>query len=327
MADTDKLRIGFIGTGNIARGGHLRHLSGWDDVDLVAFCDIDERAAGSAVQEYGGTAYTSTECMLDEVALDAVYVCLPPFAHTDQEILAAQRGVALFVEKPLCVDLAKAAEINETIKNAGVVSAVGYNWRSTAITQIARERMAGRPVSAAFAYWIGGFPGVMWWRQQAQSGGQMNEQATHVVDIARHLIGSQAVTVYAQGAKGIGSKKWEKHDVHDHIVATITFDNGAVLCASTGHLAPGGFRTGVDFLLDELVVTHNNNELIVKTAGHLEKIANTNNPYEVEDRAFLDAVHSGDGEGVYCSYADAFETHRITMAINESVESGQVVRL
>jgi hypothetical protein len=46
MADTGKLRIGFIGTGNIARGGHLRHLSGWDDVDLVAFCDIDEGAAG-----------------------------------------------------------------------------------------------------------------------------------------------------------------------------------------------------------------------------------------------------------------------------------------
>ena len=100
-----------------------------------------------------------------------------------------------------------------------------------------------------------------------------------------------------------------------------------MLCAGTGHLAPGGFRTGVDFLLDELVVTHNNNELIVKGPGHEEKIRNTNQPYEEEDRAFLDAVRSGDGQGVYCTYADAFETHRITMAINDSVESGQVVRL
>jgi myo-inositol 2-dehydrogenase/D-chiro-inositol 1-dehydrogenase len=187
--------------------------------------------------------------------------------------------------------------------------------------------MAGKSVSAAFAYWIGNFPGVMWWRQQAQSGGQMNEQATHVVDIARYLIGANAVSVYAQGAKGIGSKKWEKHDICDHIVATVTFDNGAVLCAGTGHLAPGGFRTGVDFMLDGLVVTHNNGELIVKTQGREEKIQNTNKPYEAEDRRFLDAVRSGDGEAVYCSYADAFETHRITMAINESVESGQVVHL
>jgi predicted dehydrogenase len=129
MAVIEKLKVGFIGTGNIARGGHLNHLSRWDDVDLVAFCDINEEAAERAVDSYGGAAYTSAERMLDEVALDAVYVCLPPFAHTNQEMLAAEHGVALFVEKPLCVDLAKAAEIKAVIEKAGVVSA--NVWRAS----------------------------------------------------------------------------------------------------------------------------------------------------------------------------------------------------
>ena len=40
MSNTRKLKIGFIGAGSIARGGHLNHLSRWDDVDLVAFCDV-----------------------------------------------------------------------------------------------------------------------------------------------------------------------------------------------------------------------------------------------------------------------------------------------
>ena len=40
MSNTRKLKIGFIGAGNIARGGHLNHLSRWDDVDLVAFSDF-----------------------------------------------------------------------------------------------------------------------------------------------------------------------------------------------------------------------------------------------------------------------------------------------
>ena len=75
MSDTRKLKIGFIGTGNIARRGHLNHLSRWDDVDLVVFCDVNEEAAGRAVKEYDGAAYTSAERMLDEAALDAVYVC------------------------------------------------------------------------------------------------------------------------------------------------------------------------------------------------------------------------------------------------------------
>ncbi len=327
MANTTKLKVGFIGTGNIARTGHLNHLAHWDDVELVAFCDIDQQAAARAVSAYGGTAYTSAERLFDEVALDAVYVCLPPFAHSNQELLAAERGVALFVEKPLGVDLDTAAAINAAVEKSGIVSAVGYNWRSAAITPLARERMAGKEVSAAFAYWIGSFPGAMWWRQQAQSAGQMNEQATHAIDIARHLIGGKAVSVYAQGAKGIGAKKWERHDICDHIIATITFANGAVLCAGTGHLAPGRFRIGVDFLLDELAISHNNDELIVKTPGCEEKIANANKPYEEEDRAFLNAVRSGDKQAVYCTYADAFETHRITMAINDSVASGQVVSL
>jgi len=81
----------------------------------------------------------------------------------------------------------------------------------------------------------------------------------------------------------------------------------------------------MDFLLDELVVSLNHRELIVKTPGREEKIVNTNKPYEAEDRAFLDAVRSGDRQAVICSYADAFETHRITMAINESIESGQAL--
>lgn len=325
---TDKLRVGFIGVGGIARGGHLNHLSQWDDVELVAFCDLSEEARSRAVAAYGGTAYARAEAMLDAVALDAVYVCLPPFAHANQERLVAERGVALFVEKPLAVDLSTAAEINAAVAAAGVVSAVGYNWRSTTITAIARERMQGKPVSAAYAYWIGGFPGVLWWRQQAQSGGQMNEQATHAIDTARHLIGGRAVSVYAQGSRGIGAAKWEKHDICDHVVATVTFDNGAVLAAGTGHLMPSGTsRIGVDFMLEDLVISHNNSELIVQTPGRQERIQNDNKPYEVEDRAFLDAVRSGDCEGVYCTYADAFETHRITMAMNESVETGQVVHL
>lgn len=327
MSLEESLRIGFIGVGNIARGGHLRHLSTWDDVEIVAFCDVDEGAVQRAVEDYGGRAFNNVEHMLDDSNLDVVYICLPPFAHTNQEILAAKSGLAVFVEKPLAVDLSKAVEINAAIEEAGVVSAAGYNWRSTEITKVARERMAGKTVSAVFAYWIGGFPGVMWWRQQGQSGGQMNEQATHVVDIARHLIDSSAVSVYAQGTKGIGAKKWEKHDICDHIVATVTFENGAVLCAGTGHLALDGFRTGVDFLLDEMVVTHDNSELIVKTPGREERIRNNNNPYEEEDRAFLDAVRTGDRDAVYCSYTDALETHHITMAINESVESGQVIEL
>ena len=49
--------------------------------------------------------------MLSRERLDALYVCLPPDAHVDQELAAAQKGIHLFVEKPLPLDLRKAEAI------------------------------------------------------------------------------------------------------------------------------------------------------------------------------------------------------------------------
>ena len=321
------VRVGFLGTGGIARWGHFGHLSKWPDVKLAAFCDVNAEAAGKAAQEFGGKAYTDPQAMLRDEALDALYVCVPPFAHGEAEIQAAAGKIALFVEKPLGVDLAFPRRVRDAIAKAGAVSAVGYNWRAADITGKAQALLAGKPVSAAFGYWVGGMPGVMWWRQQAQSGGQLNEQATHVVDVARCLIGGKVVRVYAQGAKGICAQRVEKHDVHDNAVALLTFDNGCVCAIGSGHLSPQGFRVGLDLILDGMTLSHNNSELRVKHEKGEEVYRCLNKPYEAEDRAFIDAVKRGDPRGVICSYAEAFETHRVTMAANESMRTGKVVEI
>jgi predicted dehydrogenase len=327
VAASDKVRIGFVGVGNIARGGHINHLAKWPDAELTAFCDVNKEAAQKTAAEFKGRAYTSVKDMLKNEELDAVYVCVPPFAHNDTELLVAEKKVALFVEKPLCTTLEQAAEINKAVAKNGIVSAVGYNWRSCAITKQAREIMSGKKISAAYGFWVSGFPGVMWWRQQVESGGQMNEQATHVVDIARNLIGGKVVKVYAQGSKGIMNHKHEKHDIHDNAIALLTFDNGCVCTIATGHTCAQGFRVGIDFVLEDLTVTHNNGELRVKHEGGEEIIKNANKAYEEEDRAFLQAIRSKDPQAVYCTYADAFETHRVTMAANRSMDTGEVVTL
>src|SRR6185295_19584217 len=141
---SDTVKIGFIGTGGVARWAHFGHLSKWSDVKLAAFCDVNQQACEAAAKEFGGKAYTSAEKMLDAEKLDGVYVCVPPFAHEKHEILAAQRKVAVFVEKPLTTTLEHAQEIKTAVEKSKVVSAVGYNWRAADITRKARERMAGK---------------------------------------------------------------------------------------------------------------------------------------------------------------------------------------
>jgi len=324
---SDALKIGFIGAGNVARWAHTNHLSKWDDVIISAVQDVNAEAAQRLAADTGAKAYTDPEKMISGEQLDGVYICLPPFAHTNQEVLCAKAGIPIFVEKPLAVTQEKADEINAAVARSGIVAAVGYNWRSTAVTRTARDLMAGKKVSAAYGFWVEGMPGVMWWRQQAQSGGQLNEQATHVVDIARHLIGGKVVKVFAQGSRGICSRKADKHDIADNIIALFTFDNGAVVSIATGHTSPQFYRIGIDFVLEDLTITHSNGELRVKTPQKEEIIKNSNKPYEEEDRAFLDAIRKKDPQGVYCTYADALETHRVCMAANRSMETGEVVYL
>jgi myo-inositol 2-dehydrogenase / D-chiro-inositol 1-dehydrogenase len=324
---SDVVRVGFIGVGGVARWAHLGHLSKWEDVKLVAFADVNKEGVEKTAGEFKAKPYTDAKKMLDSEELDAVYVCLPPFAHTNQELLVCERKLGLFVEKPLATTLEKGREISDAVKKAKNVSAVGYNWRSCDITKKAKELIGKKRISAAYGYWVGGMPGVMWWRQQAQSGGQLNEQATHVVDIARHIIGGKVVSVYAQGSKGIYSGKVEKHDVHDNAIALLTFDNGCVCSIGTGHASHQGFRVGIDFLLEDLTISHNNGELKLKHPKGEETIRTLNKPYEEEDRAFLEAVKKNEPEGVYCTYADAFETHRVCMAANDSMESGKPVAL
>src|SRR5688572_29267740 len=98
------LKLGFIGLGHIAQKTHLPALAPLlesGEAVLQAFCDVDENTARAAAQEHGVAAvYTDHHAMLEREPLDALYVLIPPTFHTDAELIAAERGIALFVEKP-----------------------------------------------------------------------------------------------------------------------------------------------------------------------------------------------------------------------------------
>jgi len=68
------VKVGFVGTGGIANS-HLRNLAEMENVRIAALCDIDESRVNTAVETYGGQAYTDYRKMFDGVDLDAVYFC------------------------------------------------------------------------------------------------------------------------------------------------------------------------------------------------------------------------------------------------------------
>src|SRR6266516_7255360 len=100
MTSMTPTRIGFVGAGAVATR-HARTLAGFDDVQVVAVADPAVERAGRLAGEVGASAYDDWRPMLERERLDALYVCVPPFAHGPPELAAVEAGLPFFVEKPL----------------------------------------------------------------------------------------------------------------------------------------------------------------------------------------------------------------------------------
>ena len=125
---SNPIQVGFIGTGGIARW-HISHLKEIPECRIAALCDVDAARVKTVADPLGAAVYTDSAKLIAEAKLDALYVCVPPFAHGDIEIRAAQRGLHMFIEKPvnLCVDSGRKAL--DAIKKAGVMTQSGYSLR------------------------------------------------------------------------------------------------------------------------------------------------------------------------------------------------------
>lgn len=315
------VKVGFIGTGGIA-GAHLNNLKNFEDVEFVAMCDMVEDKAKARANEFGGKPFTDYKEMFDKVDMDALYVCTPPFAHGEQERLACEKGINMFIEKPIGVTLEQALIINDHIKRSGVITSVGYHWRYGGNAQTALSVLKKEKVLGALGYWMGGMPGVHWWRVRAESGGQHVEQTTHIFDICRYMVGSDAAVVHGVANSG-GMTNIPDYDVDDISMVNITFKNGAAANIISSCAMKGWGRVQLEVFCPNLVVTIGGSGPLINREGKAEEVPAV--PGSDRDRVFIDAVKTGDASKILSPYADALETHKITMAASKSFKTGKAV--
>ena len=344
------VRIGFAGTGGIA-ASHLSNLLRIPDAEVVALHDVDRERCEVAIRRINGQqdqaarpggpeprklqakVYTDYRVMLAEAGLHAVYICVPPFAHGDLELQAIDAGLHLFVEKPIALSLDLARQIAAAIQQKNLVSSSGYQMRYAETTDRARELIDKKPIGMALGFYLGGLPGTPWWRVQAQSGGQLVEQATHTVDLMRYLVG-EVTRVYAAGATRL-LKELPNLDIFDVAVTTLHFANGAIgTVANTSALGGGsasGAPNGVHLILQDQRLEVWGNSLKIVTAagsntpGKTEEIRSATSAMLVQDQAFVEAVGRKDPTRVRSPYIDAARTLAVTLAAEESARTNQPV--
>lgn len=125
----DRLRVGVVGCGLIAQVMHLNYLRELADrFEIAALCDLSPEVREACAREYGvNRSFASWQELLDE-PLDAVLV-LTSGSHAPIAVAAAQKGVHVLVEKPMCFSIAEGEEMIKAADAAGVTLMVGYNKR------------------------------------------------------------------------------------------------------------------------------------------------------------------------------------------------------
>ncbi|MCY7342596.1 MAG: Gfo/Idh/MocA family oxidoreductase [Pseudonocardia sp.] len=320
--DRARIRIGVVGAGGVA-ARHVKVLSGMDDAQVVGIADLDPERAGRLAAECGAQAWPDAEAMLAGGRPDAVYICVPPGAHGAPEEVVLAAGRPMFVEKPLAADLATAEGLAARVSAAGVITATGYHWRHLDTVATARELLADRPVGIASASWWGAMPPPPWWRLRSGSGGQVVEQATHVLDLLRVLVGEVAVVHASSSRFGHAGPADDPDVVDDATVALLRFRGGAVATVSATCLADRPHRADIELVAGGLALELTE-EKLVSADREWRPVKDAR---EAVDRAFLDALHADDPTLVGADYAEALRTHAVACAIATAARTGAPVRL
>ena len=319
----NRVRLGFVGAGGIAER-HLGVLQGFDDVDIVAFADTDVERARHVAERFGAATHDSGQALLAAGGFDALYICVPPFAHGPVECDAAERGIPFFVEKPIALDLETAEAIARRVAETKLVTAVGYHWRYFDTVMEARDILAHRPATLASGYWLASTPPPQWWWKRDGSGGQIVEQTTHILDLARHLLG-EVDQVFALEAH-TQREGFPGLDIATASTVSLRFASGAVASLSSTCLLNWNHRVGLNLFGDGFAIELTEQDIMVDVgAGRPVRRADSD-PVVAEDRDFIDAV-LGRENRIRCPYAEALLTQRLVMAIARSAATGQPVKL
>ena len=321
------LRVALVGAGWIA-GDHVTVLRQLGGVEIAAVCDLDSEKA-ERLAPPGARVYAGWEELLEREAIDALWVCTPPLVHRPPAVAALERGIPVFLEKPVARTLEDAEAIVEAWERSGAACAVGYQWRATEALETLGEILAGQEVALLLAKSFGPTQARPWFVDRAQGGGNVLERASHQVDLVR-AVGGEVVSVQASAAGVLlAHGEGERGDIEDAAAITLGLAGGAVasvVIAWTRESHQGLYS--LDVLASDATLS-----LVLDPEFRLEGVSrgrrvearSGTHPFQRQISRFLEAARAGDPKMVFCTPADAFGTLSACVAAEHALATGETV--
>jgi predicted dehydrogenase len=193
------INIGFIGAGSLANAMHYPSVAAFEDVTIAAICDLNEERLNATADKFGVTQrYNDYHRMLDDVALDAVYVIMPPVFLKPIVLDCLAAGKHVFMEKPPGTSVAEALEMADAARQNDRLAMCAFNRRFSPVVVEAKKLVDARgPITQCMVEFHKYHIGDAKW--DYYNVGMFETDVIHVVDLLRHFGGEVTdVDAYVQ---------------------------------------------------------------------------------------------------------------------------------
>jgi predicted dehydrogenase len=328
------LRVGIVGAGQVGERQAVG-FAATAGAEVVGVADIALERAEALTGRFGGKAFADWRHLMDR-DLDILVVCLPHNNHVEPTRAAAELGVHVLMEKPIATNLEDGRRIVDLCHEAGVKLTISFVHRFRDECQFARqwldEGRIGSPQIVRGVMTAPRKPELPPWvtSKEAAGGGVMMYSAVHEVDRLRWLVGSDVASVAGQ------TRRWDPDsEVEDGAVALLTFASGAAASltanAPSYWAQPALWETevwGTQGMLrigrGGVEISSNKLQTRLETQSEVSRLGIHYN-FIRQAEAFVHAINEDTEPAV--TARDGLESLRVVMALYESADSGEIVRL
>lgn len=334
-----KLGVAIHGVGDVA----YAHAASWRQnphVEIVSVSSRNPESARRLVKHLGLTCPVreTFEQVLNDPRVQIVNLSGPNHVHAAQAIAAAESGRHLLVEKPMGLTLDECRAVRDAVARHGVKSIVGFvlRWNPLLVSlkSLVTQGALGALYYAEVDYWHGLTPayrGWQWASRIATGGSAMLFGGCHGADALRWLVGDEVVEVAALGHNPRGL-----YEYTPNVVATVRFQSGMIGKTSALLDANLPYSFNIDLLGADGAARDQRLWLprLLPGQRHWSTFPTIgpdsgdvhHHPFDAQIDHFVTCIRE-DVES-HCNVADAFRTHELCLAIDQSLAAGgAVVRL
>nr|WP_275584002.1 inositol 2-dehydrogenase [Mammaliicoccus sp. R-M62] len=329
------LTFGVIGAGRIGQL-HINYLRTHKDVKIKWISDLNCDKMSEWIEKSGIQNKTKDHRdIINDPEVDAIVICSPTDTHVDIIKEASAKGKHIFCEKPISLSLEEAEEAVEAVQKSNIKLQMGFNRRfdknfkqlqnilsKGELGQIQTLRITSRDPEPPPIEYI------------KRSGGLFMDMTIHDFDMARYIMQSEIVEVYATGEALVNPEIAEYDDI-DTALITLKFENDSIAMIENCRRSVYGYDQRIEILGDHGAIDVGNEQSSTLNYHRTDGIRRDNPPYfflerysdayRVEIDGFIESILN-DTE-VLCSIEDGYKAQQIALKCKESLISNKPKRI